>query len=124
VGTGKKTPEAILSGQRIREVCRAAGIDLKELARRSRIGYSTLSNYRQGLREVPIRAAQRIQKVTGVPAAYVLGVISESDMELLEAPPGVRAALLEAIRQFHAATRPPGLPVPAPHSVNPAIRDS
>lgn len=96
--TEKKTAEAVLAGQRIRSVCRVLGITQKDLSDRSKIGYSRLGNYMQGSRELPIREAKRIEHATGVPAAYLLGVVDEDDMELLRAPRAARQAALQMIR--------------------------
>jgi transcriptional regulator with XRE-family HTH domain len=112
--TGKKTPEALLCGERIRAARESAGIDRNELARRTKIGYSALGNYEQGLRELSIRAAKRIAKATGVPAAYLMGLIEEPDMELLQAPEGVRASFLQTLRSVLAATLPAVTPSPFP----------
>lgn len=108
VATEKKTDEAVLAGERIRSVCRALGIDRKELARRTKIGYSTLGNYEQGLRELGIHEAKRIEKATGAPAAYLMGLIDEEDMELLRAPRAVRQAALQMIRTLAAGAAPDG----------------
>lgn len=111
----KKTDEALLAGQRIRSVCRGLGIDRKELAQRTKIGYSTLGNYEQGLRELPIREAKRIEKATGVPAAYLMGLIDEDDMQLLRAPRAAREAALQMIKSVASAKAPLGIvATPAP----------
>jgi transcriptional regulator with XRE-family HTH domain len=99
VGKGKKTPEAVLCGERLKEA--RAALSQSELARRLKILPSTLGNYEQGLRKLPIRLAKAVQKETGVPAAYVMGLIDEADRDLLMAPDGARLALLQAIRQMH-----------------------
>ena len=121
VTTEKKTEEGVLAGQRIKSVCRALGIDRKELAKRTKIGYSTLGNYEQGIRELGINEAKRIEKATGAPAAYLMGLIDEEDMELLQAPRTVRQAALQMIRTLRAGTAPP--PAPAPGRPFPPARE-
>lgn len=108
MASGKKTAESVLAGQRVKDACRKAGIDRTELSKRTGIEYSTLGNYEQGTRELPIRAALAIERATDVPAAYIMGLVDEDDMELLRAPRAARKALLEAVSSLaHAATMPP-----------------
>jgi len=101
VGKGKKTPEAVLCGERLREARTRAQLSQSELAKKLKILPSTLGNYEQGLRKLPIRVAKGIQRETGFPAAYVMALIDEADRDLLMAPEGARIALLAAIRQMH-----------------------
>lgn len=107
MANGKKTPEATLAGVRIKEARRHAKIDRRELERRTRIQYSTLGNYEQGLRELPIREAKLIEKATGIPAAYLLGVVDEADMELLRAPREFRVGLFHALKAMAAPEATP-----------------
>lgn len=104
-GKGKKTVEGVLCGQRIAEARKGAPggpMNLNELAARTKIGASTLGNYEQGTRKLPIRAAKAVQKATGYPAAYLMGLVDEGDRDLLMASPEARKSLLEAIRQLAA----------------------
>jgi transcriptional regulator with XRE-family HTH domain len=98
MGKGKKTAEAVLCGQRMREA--RGDRSQSEFAKLLGILPSTLGNYEQGLRKLPIRLAVRAQQATGVPAAYLMGLVDEADRDLLMAPNGARAALLSAIRQL------------------------
>jgi transcriptional regulator with XRE-family HTH domain len=101
VEKGKKTPEAVLCGARVREARTRAQLSQSELARKLKMLPSTLGNYEQGLRKLPIRVAKGIQRETGVPAAYVMALIDEADRDLLMAPGEARLALLAAIRSLH-----------------------
>lgn len=123
VASEKKTPEGILAGQRIRSVCRVLGLDRKELAKRTKIGYSTLGNYEQGIRELGISEAKRIEKATGAPAAYLMGLIDEDDMELLQAPLAARQAALQMIRSLSARAPTPVSPAPGPGAPFPQPRE-
>lgn len=93
----KVTVEAKLSGDRIRIGMRLAKdgpINQAELSRRTGIGSSTLGQWIQGKRHLPIHAARRIEGAIGVPAAFLMGLIDEQEMELLRLPQKTRAALL------------------------------
>lgn len=98
VAKGKKTPENLISGQRLREA--RGDRSQSEFAKLLGISPSRLGNYEQGTRKLPIRLAARAQQAIGIPAAYLIGLVDEADRELLMAPSGVRAALLSAIRQL------------------------
>lgn len=98
VGKGKKTAEALLSGQRVKEA--RGDRSQSDFAKQLRITPSALGNYEQGLRKLPQSVAKAVQRETSIPAAYLLGLISEEDRDLLMAPTGVRAAFLQAIRQL------------------------
>lgn len=98
VAKGKKTAEALLSGQRVKEA--RGDRSQADFARNLRITPSALGNYEQGLRKLPQAVAKGIQRETSIPAAYLLGLISEEDRDLLMAPSGVRTAFLQAIRQL------------------------
>lgn len=102
VAAGKKTDEALLSGQRVKEA--RGDRSQSAFAHQLRITPSALGNYEQGLRKLPQSVAKAIQRETGIPAAYLLGLISEADRDLLMAPPGVRGAFLQAIRQLQPDT--------------------
>lgn len=96
----KVTPEGKLAGERIQRACELAtggAIDRTELAKRTKIKYSTLGNYEHGTRKLQIREARKIADATGVPAAYVLGLVDEQDMQLLRLPRETRMSLLQTI---------------------------
>lgn len=96
-GKGKKTPDGVLAGKRVREVRESRGETREAFAAAVRIGASTIGNYEQGLRELPIWAARLIQKVTGVHAAYLMGLVDDPDESLLSADPDVKSAFLKLL---------------------------
>lgn len=110
VAKGKKTDEALFSGQRVKEA--RGDRSQAEFARQLRITPSALGNYEQGTRKLPQRVAKAIQRETSIPAAYLLGLITEDDRDLLMAPEATRRAFLQTIRSLQSATlipfeRPP-----------------
>src|SRR5579871_1324338 len=79
----KITEEARLAGERLRHALRIVAISRSELSRRLNMAHpSTVGNYTRGIRTLPIDVAKRIDAVTGIPAAYLMGLVDETDMEL------------------------------------------
>lgn len=90
----KITDEAKLSGDRLQAAIEGIGLSQTEFAKEFGMLQSTISNYVQGIRHLPVRAAKRFEKRLKTPAAYLMGVVDELDMELLKLPKEVRAAML------------------------------
>lgn len=102
----KKTTEAVLAGDRVKECLRKLGRDRNWLATETGLSYSRLGNYEQGIRELGIREAKLIQEVTGWPAAYLMGLADKTDMALLMAPRETRenfARLLPTLPDMDAS---------------------
>lgn len=92
-----------MSGRRIREARDHAvggALTRAQLASKAKLTVSRLGNYEQGTRKLPISVAKAMQRVTGFPAAYLMGLIDEADRDLLMAPSDARASLLRAIKQL------------------------
>lgn len=90
VGEIKKT-DAVEAGKRIRLARELADhMSRDELAALAKIGLSRLGNYEQGLRTLPIPVARQIELATGVPAAFLMGLIDEEEMRLLKAHRSLR----------------------------------
>lgn len=108
-GTQKVTLEGRQVGDRIRRAMKLAKggeIIQAELARRTGIRSSTLGNYIQGTRRLPIREARRIEHAIGVPAAFILTVLDEADIPLLTAPKGAREAMLKLLETLSKSNDP------------------
>jgi len=88
----------MLAGERLKRALGIAGIDRKELSRRTKVLYSTLGNYEHGTRKLPIRIARKIEAATKVPSAYLMGLIDEMDMEILMMPREAREGFLKTIK--------------------------
>jgi len=80
-------------------IARDGPLNQTQLAALSKIGNSTLGMYIQGKRKLPIWVARRLENAMGVPAAFLMGLIDEEDIELLRLPRAARTALL----QLHAS---------------------
>jgi transcriptional regulator with XRE-family HTH domain len=81
-----KSKEAQAAGARIRSSRIGKGWSRRELAEATQsLSISRIGNYEQGLREVGIQEARILEKVMDVPAAYLLGVVSEEEAAILSA---------------------------------------
>jgi transcriptional regulator with XRE-family HTH domain len=117
----KVTDEGRVVAERIRralQLARDGPITQAELARRTELPYSRLGHYAQGTRRLPIREAKLIGAATGIPAAFLMGLVDEPDMELLRLPRAARLAML----QMHAsmtAQGPKNQPQASPEPLSP-----
>lgn len=104
----KKTAEAVKAGLRIREARAAHHWSLDQLAEqtRGRLSASRIGNYEQGLRELGIAEAYILADALGQPAAYLMGLITEQERDLLCLPADARAGLLLASRAMGRASQP------------------
>lgn len=102
-----RTEAAIRAGQRIRAAREQRGLTLEKLARKTGhvLTASRISNYEQGLREPSVDVANQLAIALDVPAAWLLGVISDADRELLSYPPEVRLNALSMLRATVRAAR-------------------
>lgn len=100
VAQTKKTDEGILAGERIRRAYELTGLDRIQLSAKSKILYSTIGNYENGSRRLPIRHAKMMAAVFRLPAAFLMGLIDEEDMEILRAPKKARDGFLATLRAF------------------------
>lgn len=122
-GNGEKvTAEGKLAGDRIKHAMKIAPngpYTQASLARLTGIGSSTLGQYIQGKRKLQIWVAKRLQDKIRIPAAYLMGLIDETDMELLMAPAPVRKAWLEVLRSM--APKPTGVTASIPSEDGPFV---
>lgn len=106
----KKTREALLSGQRLRKARERMGLSRDALGKIVKLGGSTIGNWEQGLRQLGPGEALKLSGALHVPAAYLMGVVDEDDMELLQAPKNMRQALLATLRAASGQPPPPSPP--------------
>ena len=119
-GRQKITDEGRLIAERIRramQLARDGPLTQAQLARRAQIPNSRLGHYTQGTRRLPVREAKRLEAATGIPAAFLMGLVDEPDMRLLQLPRVARIAML----QMHASMvqTQKTQPVPSPEPVTP-----
>lgn len=110
----KKTQDATLAGERIKRAYEITGWDRAKLAEKSEILYSTIGNYEQGTRMLPVWQARRMGDLMGIPPAFLVGLVDEDDMELLRASADVRRGFLSVIRGVSdtKASAPPAARTP------------
>lgn len=96
----KKTAEAVNAGRRIRKARTDHDLSLDQLAEKTggRLSASRIGNYEQGLRELGIAEAQILADALDEPAAYLMGLISDQERDLLRLPAETRAGFLLAAR--------------------------
>jgi transcriptional regulator with XRE-family HTH domain len=92
--SGKKTAEALRAGARLRQARQALGLSLEDVSTKidGKLGASRIGNYEQGLRELGIQESEMLAPALGQPAAYLMGLISETDRDLLMLPEKARVA--------------------------------
>lgn len=93
-----KTQEAVRAGNILRMTREALGLSRQELSDRTGgvLGPSRIGNYEQGLRELGIMEAELLARVLGTKAAYLMGLITDQEHQLLKLPHEVHSAMLLA----------------------------
>jgi transcriptional regulator with XRE-family HTH domain len=115
----KKTPDALLCGQRLKEY--QGRLSQEAYAAKLNMLSSTLGNYLQGIRTLGIYEAKIAGAALGVPAAYLLGVIDETDRDILMAPKEKKMLIL-ALLKSEEAHQQPGAVVASKEAPNPEHR--
>lgn len=102
-----KSEAALRAGARIRAAREARNLSVKNLSQATDgvLTPSRISNYEQGLRELPIDAAEKLARALETPAAYLMGLIDETDKELLSFPIEVRATTLSQLKATTVAAQ-------------------
>ena len=110
VAKDKVTPEGRLAGERIKRamaIATGGPFNQTQFADLVKIPYSRLGNYIQGTRRLPIHEAKKIERSVGIPAAYLMGLVDDDDMQLLRAPKSTRAAVIRMLNEISPNTHRP-----------------
>ena len=121
----KITDEGRTSAERIKWAMRHArggALNQTGLAEATGLPYSRLGHYVQGTHRLPIREAKLIEHATGIPAAYLMGLVDDLDRDLLMVPKDKRALLLEFARSYTASPPAAALAAPAREIPFPSTR--
>jgi transcriptional regulator with XRE-family HTH domain len=104
--SGKKTAEALRAGARLRQARQALGLSLEDVSTKidGKLGASRIGNYEQGLRELGIQESEMLAPALGQPAAYLMGLISETDRDLLMLPEKARVAAVAMAQSMGTTT--------------------
>lgn len=100
----KVTPEGLLAGQRIVAARNAKGWSQDRLHQEAitrigpgKLGARQVGNWEQGTRQPGIRESKYLAEVLDEPAAFLLGLVDETDRQLLKLDLALKEALLKTI---------------------------